>query len=95
MKNRSIIAGLVLTGFILGSAAITWACESAGPNKHIGMATAVDGKAKTFTIRDAETDHLMTFVATDKMLKEIKVDSRIRVSFKEENGILIAVEIQS
>jgi len=92
MKRQSILAVLILA-FFLGSVTTTWACKSAGPNKHIGSITAIDAKAKTFTIRDAETDHLMTFEATDKILKELKVEDRVMVSFKEENGILIAVDV--
>ena len=93
MKSKTIVAILVFVGFVLASVTTTWACKSAGPNKHIGSITAIDAKAKTFTIRDAETDHLMTFEATDKILKELKVEDRVMVGFKEENGKLIAVDV--
>lgn len=95
MKDKSILAVLVLAAFLLGSVTTTWACKAAGPNKHIGSITAIDAKAKTFTIRDAETDRLMIFEAADKILKGLKIEDRVIVSYKEENGKLIAMEVHS
>lgn len=95
MKKRSWVAAVILAVFVLGSVTTTWACKSAGPNKHVGNVTAIDAKAKTFTIRDAETDHLMTFEATDKILNEIKINDRVMVGYKEEAGKMIAVDIHS
>ena len=95
MKKRSWVAAVILAVFVLGSVTTAWACKSAGPNKHVGSVTAIDAKAKTFTIRDAETDHLMTFEANDKILNEIKVNDRVMVGYKEEAGKMIAVDIHS
>lgn len=95
MKNKSIAAVLILAIWVLGSAGTTWACKAAGPNKHIGSVTAIDAEAKTFTLRDAETEQLITFEATDKILKGLKVEDRVMVSYEEENGKLIAVDVHS
>ncbi|MEK6684148.1 MAG: hypothetical protein AABY46_05745 [Nitrospirota bacterium] len=95
MKKQSLVAAVILTVFMLGSVPTAWACKSAGPNKHVGSVTAIDAKAKTFTIRDAETDHLMTFEATDKILKDLKVSDRVMVGYKEEAGKMIAVDLHS
>ncbi|HEY5593695.1 MAG TPA: hypothetical protein VIL61_00870 [Nitrospiria bacterium] len=95
MKKRSWVAAVILAVFVLGSVTTAWACKSAGPNKHVGSVTAIDAKAKTFTIRDAETDHPMTFEATDKILNEIKINDRVMVGYKEEAGKMIAVDIHS
>ena len=95
MKKRSLVAAVILAVFVLGSVTTAWACKSAGPNKHVGSVTAIDAKAKTFTIRDAETDHPMTFEATDKILNEIKINDRVMVGYKEEAGKMIAVDIHS
>jgi hypothetical protein len=95
MTNRSWVAAAILAGFVLGTGTMTWACKSAGPNKHVGSVTAIDAKAQTFTIRDAETDHPMTFAATDKMLKDLKLSARVMVGYKEDNGKMIAVDVQS
>jgi hypothetical protein len=99
MKNRSWVAAVILAVFVLGTGMMSiqnaWACKSAGPNKHVGSITAIDAKAQTFTIRDAETDHPVTFAATDKMLKDLKLSARVMVGYKEDNGKMIAVDVQS
>ena len=79
----------------VGMAGTLWACAGAGPFKHIGGVTFIDAKAKTFTIRDAETDQLMTFKASGKVLEGLKIKNRVLVSYKEENGKMIATEVQS
>jgi hypothetical protein len=95
MKNRSLISVVILAVFVLGTGTMTWACKSAGPNKHVGSITSIDAKAQTFTIQDAETDHPVTFAATEKMLKDLKVSARVMVGYKEDNGKMIAVDVQS
>ncbi len=99
MEKRSLVAAVILAVFVLGSVTMSiqnaWACKSAGPNKHVGNVTSIDAKAKTFTIRDAETDHPMSFEATDKILNEVKVNDRVMVGYKEEKGKMIAIDVQS
>ena len=95
MRIQSVLVLLLVTVFLLGGVAPTWACEGAGPNKHIGGITAIDVKTGTFTIRDAETNRLITFEATDLMLKEINISDRILVSYKEDAGRFIAVDLKS
>jgi len=95
MKNRLLVAAVFLAVVVLGTGTMTWACKSAGPNKHVGSITSIDAKAQTFTIRDAETDHPMTFAATDTMLKDLKLSARVMVGYKEDNGKMIAVDVQS
>lgn len=82
--------------FLLGpGVSRSMACKGAGPDKHIGNVTAVDAKALTLTIRDAETSNLMTFKAEESLLAGIKESDRVMIQFKEEEGQLIAVAIQS
>ena len=98
MKDRFIVPMITIAAlavFLAGPVGTGWACKSAGPNKHVGSVTAIDAKAKTFTIQDAETGQPMTFAATDKILKELKVKDRVMVGYKEENGKMIAVDIHS
>lgn len=90
-----LITAIFVGVFFLGGVATTWACQSAGPNKHVGAITAIDAKAKTFTIQDAETNHPMTFEATDKVLRELKLQDRVLVGYKEEDGRMIAVDVHS
>ena len=95
MKNRSLIVVAILTVFILGPVAMGWACKSAGPNTHVGSITTIDAKARTFTIQDAETDQPMTFAVTDTILKDLKVNARVMVGYKEEKGKMVAVDVRS
>jgi hypothetical protein len=95
MKNKIFIAALILAGFVLGMTSESLACKSAGPNKHIGSITAINGEAGSFTIEDAETGSLISFEATEKILKELNVKDRVMVSYKEDEGKFIAVEVHS
>ena len=96
MKKGAIVSGFfMLAVWVLGSVTASWACKSAGPNKHVGQITAIDAKADTFTIRDAETDHSMTFEATDKILKDLKVNDRVMVGYKDDVGKMIAIDVRS
>ncbi|HEY4486003.1 MAG TPA: hypothetical protein VI702_06785 [Nitrospiria bacterium] len=95
MKLNALILVLVLSVFAAGSYGAVEACKSAGPNKHIGSITAIDAKAGTFSIRDAETDHEMTFTAAGKIIKGLKLNDRVMVGFKEEDGRMIAVDVHS
>jgi hypothetical protein len=95
--NRYLLAlgAWVLAVGIMGFATPGLACKSAGENKHVGQVTAIDAKAGSFTIRDAETQSPITFVASADILKSISADKRIMVSYKEENGKLVAVEVEA
>lgn len=85
-----LVAALVLAGV-----PAAWACKSAGQFKHVGVVTAVDAKALTLTIKDAETGEPITFAATAKQLKDIKPGDQVMVGFLEKDGTLTAVEIHS
>jgi len=90
------------TGFVALAAALVlagvpaaWACKSAGQFKHVGVVTAVDAKALTLTIKDAETGEPITFAATAKQLKDVKPGDQVMVGFVEKGGTLTAVQIHS
>lgn len=72
-----------------------WACDSAGPNTHIGKVMSVDAKKMTFTIRDAETRSPITFVATDTSIIEgLKgINGMITVNYEENGDDLTAVGV--
>ena len=71
------------------------ACKSAGAFKHVGVVSAVDTKALTVTIKDAETGEPITFAATAKQLKDIKPGDQVMIGFTEKDGTLTAVQIHS
>ena len=86
----ALVAALVLAGV-----PAAWACKSAGQFKHVGVVTAVDAKALTLTIKDAETGEPITFAATAKQLKDVKPGDQVMVGFIEKDGTLTAVQIHS
>jgi Cu/Ag efflux protein CusF len=86
----ALVAALVLAGV-----PAAWACKSAGQFKHVGVVTAVDAKALTLTIKDAETGEPITFAATAKQLKDVKPGDQVMVGFVEKDGTLTAVQIHS
>jgi len=92
---HSIVAVFLAFGLLLSMTTSAVACKAAGKDKHVGVVTNIDQKTGTFTIKDAETLHLMTFQATVKQLQELKIRDQIMVSYKEQDGKLIALDIHS
>lgn len=94
MRHTIRMLGLAI---VLTALAPAWAeaCKSAGAFKHVGVVTAVDAAALTLTIKDAETGHPITFIATAKQLKDIKPGDQVMVGFLEKDGKLTAVQIHS
>jgi hypothetical protein len=91
----TIVVGALVFGLLWGTAVSSMACKAAGKNKHVGVVMNIDQKAGTFTIKDAETQHLLTFQATGKQLQEIRTKDQVMVSYKENGGRLIALDIHS
>jgi len=94
-RMHSIAVVFLAVGLLLGMTTSAMACKAAGKDKHVGVVMKIDPAAGTFTIRDAETEHLMTFQATGKQLQELKVKDQVMVSYKEQDGKLVAVDIHS
>ena len=92
---RSItLAGL----FILSVAALpfnAWACDGAGKSTHIGSLMSVNAADKTFTIRDAQLNSPITFVASGEIIQALNdAKGSIMVNYEEqENGKLTAVGV--
>ena len=91
--KTSLVA--LVAAFVLAGVPAAWACKSAGQFKHVGVVTAVDAKALTLTIKDAETGEPITFAATAKQLKDVKPGDQVMVGFLEKDGKLTAVQIHS
>ena len=95
MLNKFLTTFIIAAVFVLAASSIGLACTAAGPNKHVGVVLAVSSGDNSFTIRDAETNSPMTFEATGSILKELKVQDQVVVTYKEEGGNLVAMEIRS
>ncbi len=94
MRNK--VAFLAVFGlFAVGGTAPTVACESAGPNVHLGRVADINSDAQSFTITDAETGKPITFKANGKLIMRLAgVQRTIAVNYREEDGRLVALEIR-
>ena len=74
---------------------VTWACDAAGPNTHIGKVLSVDPQKMTFTIRDAETKSPITFIAeSSEIITGLKgANGMITVNYEEDGDDLTAVGV--
>lgn len=94
MVKFTLIKSIVLAALITVPGTL-WACDAAGKQTHIGNITAVDTSAKSFTIRDAQTQSLITFAANNEIMSNLKeAKGSIMVNYEEaENGNLNAVGV--
>jgi len=90
-----IVIVFLMFGLLSSMATSAMACKAAGKDKHVGVVLNIDQKTGTFTIKDAETEHLMIFQATAEQLKELKMKDQVMVSYKEKDGKLVAIDIHS
>jgi hypothetical protein len=97
MKNT--LRSMTLVGlFMLAVAALplnTWACDGAGKSTHIGSLMSVNAAGKTFTIKDAQLNSPITFVASAEIIQALNdAKGSIMVNYEEQdNGKLTAVGV--
>jgi len=78
---------------MLFSVSASVACESAGPNVHIGEVTSVN--SSTFTLLDAETSSPIKFIASSEILLTLAgLNRTIAVDYHEEDGRLVALAVR-
>ncbi len=92
--KKQILTILMVAGLVMSAATPTFACSTAGPNKHVGQVTAVNTRAGTFTIMDAETQKPITFAASAGILKDAaKAKGSVMVSYEQSDGKMVAKDI--
>jgi hypothetical protein len=90
MMLRAFAFALVLSWAVPAPAL---ACESAGPNAHIGTVTAIDNAQKTITLKDAESGKNLTFTATPELLRGIAVKDQVIVKYAADGARLRATSV--
>ncbi|MFQ5988659.1 MAG: hypothetical protein ACE5K9_01970 [Candidatus Methylomirabilales bacterium] len=90
MRRWVIGAAIVTSLFFGGSHA--WACDSVGPNGHVGKTLSVSPSA--IEIRDFQTGNSLTFQATTDQLSGVRPGDRVMITFKEEGKVLVAEKIR-
>lgn len=94
MKRAGGVVLFVLVGLGGLMAAPAVACESAGPDTHVGVVTGVDTAKNTVTLKDAETGAKLTFMTRPELLKGVRVNDQIVVGFAEDGQTLRATSIR-
>ena len=91
---RLLTMGAVALGFTLIAALPSLACDAMGPNRHVGVVTAIDPQAGSFTIVDAQTREPISFTAQEEILNTLRLNSRFIVTFKEEGDKIEAEDVE-
>ena len=73
----------------------SWACDSLGPDRHVGQVTQIDSQAGTFTILDAQTQGPMTFSALPEILQALVIHKPFIVTFRMTDHQMEAQSVQS
>jgi len=92
--KKHLFSIMAVAGLAVFSATPVFACSAAGPGKHVGQVSAVDAKAGTFTIMDAETGKPIVFAASSGIIKDaLQAKGSVMVSYKKADGKLQAQDI--
>jgi hypothetical protein len=91
---RTVTGALSLVMLLFCAAGPALACDAAGPNTHMGVVTAVDTAAKTFTLKDAQTGKPLTFAATPEQLQGLHVKDEVSVVYAGQGTKLRATTIK-
>jgi hypothetical protein len=94
MMKRLCILALAISMLGLSAAAPASACDSAGPNAHVGVVTAVDRARSTLTVKDAETGSPLTFLAQPDLIRGIAPKDEVIVKFTPDGGTLRATSVE-
>ncbi len=78
-----------------GVPGIRWACQSAGPNSHVGIITAIELKGHTLTLKDAETGTPMVFKTAFYLLKTVKVNQEVMITYEMTGKQMTATKIKT
>lgn len=83
--------GISVMVLVMSALAIpAWACDAMGPNRHVGVVTQIDPKAKTFTIIDAQKQKPITFTASKKVLDALQLNRDFVITFRLDGQRMIA-----
>ena len=85
--------GIVLLATLLFHSVPASACKSAGPNKHVGVVLSVNIQDHVIVIKDAENGDKMSFKAAQPLLKDIRVNQEVVITFEKNGTEMIATKI--
>jgi len=92
--KKQILITMMVAALSMSATMPVFACNAAGPNKHVGQVTAVNASSGTFTILDAETRKPIVFTASADIIKDAaKAKGSVMVSYEQSNGKMVAKDI--
>ena len=86
MKIKTVAAATALVLGLSAAPMSLWACDMAGPNAHVGVITQINEKAHSFTIRDAQTQRLITFSVSPDMMHRLMKRAKVLVKYEKEKN---------
>jgi len=89
MRNGLLGAALLLT-LAAGGA---WACGDPAGMTHVGVVSAVDSKAGTLVLLDAQTGRNLTFRLDATPAGGVRVKDHVVIHYSEQDGVLVIEEI--
>ena len=92
-KGKRLVVGVITSVMLLASPA--FACESAGPNTHVGEIKAIDLGKPSLTIVDSQMKKPLTFLAAPEQLKGLSLGQLVVVKYSKTGEQLRAEEIQA
>ena len=85
---------LLATSALLLLVSPAMACGPSKSATHMGAVLSVDAKGKTFTIRDAQTQAPLTFLANNEIIAGLKnAKGSVMVNYEEDGDNLKAVGV--
>jgi len=90
---KSSLLGIILIVTLMICSIPASACKSAGPNKHVGVVLSINLTDHLIVIKDAENGDQMTFKAAQPILKNIKVNDEVVITFEKSGTGMIATKI--
>ena len=91
-KGKYLLAAVIVSMTLVALPA--FACESAGPNTHIGKIKTIELAQESLTIIDIQMKKDVTFQAAPEQLKGLSPGQMVAVKYSEANGRLKAEEIK-
>jgi len=93
MIKRMLLSIFALLSTLALGATMAVACGDPANMTHVGMVTAIDGKAKTMEIVDAQTGRNLTFQLNDAQVGTVSTRERVVIQYSEHDGVLVAEDI--
>lgn len=95
MSKRTMNGMIGALAAVALSAGLALACGDPAGMTHMGTVAKVDAAAGTLVLMDSQTGQPLTFEITEAQAQALRPNSHVVIRYTEDNGRLIAEEIQA